>query len=293
MCYTTTMRNSLEHLPPEKQAELQKTVELITGRGDVEIIILFGSFARGDWVSDSYVEDHVTYEYQSDFDILVIVKSKKLEENTSLWNTIEEALQNDPEINTPINLIIDNIHFVNERLLEGNYFYMDIKREGILLYDSGNFNLSEPKALTPKERKDLAQREYAFWMGRAQSFLKDYEHNIEDKEWNNAAFHLHQITEALFVAVLLVFTGYRPKTHDLSKIAALVGEQTPKLGNIFPRVTKEERRLFDLLRSAYVEARYKKDYIITQEELDYLFGKVKILKGQAEHFCMEKIKSFS
>jgi predicted nucleotidyltransferase len=48
------------------------------------MIILFGSYARGDWVED-YQEK---YEYVSDFDILIITKDKtsaKQVENCESW----------------------------------------------------------------------------------------------------------------------------------------------------------------------------------------------------------------
>ena len=38
------------------------------------MIILFGSYARNEWVEEKYDEEH--YKYQSDFDILVIVETK-------------------------------------------------------------------------------------------------------------------------------------------------------------------------------------------------------------------------
>ncbi|WP_156793078.1 nucleotidyltransferase domain-containing protein [Rickettsia honei] len=37
----------------------------------IALIILYGSYARGDWVKDMYTEDHTTYSYTSDFDFLV------------------------------------------------------------------------------------------------------------------------------------------------------------------------------------------------------------------------------
>ncbi|MCX4080016.1 nucleotidyltransferase domain-containing protein [Rickettsia rhipicephali] len=37
----------------------------------IALIILYGSYARGDWVKDMYTEDHITYSYTSDFDFLV------------------------------------------------------------------------------------------------------------------------------------------------------------------------------------------------------------------------------
>ena len=44
------MKKSLSHLPKHKQDEIRAVAELIKERIDAEFIILFGSYARGDWV---------------------------------------------------------------------------------------------------------------------------------------------------------------------------------------------------------------------------------------------------
>jgi len=285
------MKTTLDHLSPQHQEELKKITGIIKDKVPVDMVVLFGSFARGDWVSDRYTEGHITYEYQSDFDLLIVVRNKKLEKNFSAWNDIEKEILEDPEIEIPVNIVTDTIHFVNKRILEGNYFYTDIKKEGVVLYDSHDFKLSEPKALTPKEKKDLAERDYSFWVGKSESFLKDFNHNMKDAEWNNAAFHLHQVTEALFVAALLVFTGYKPKTHNIAKIEKMVGEEMPELAKIFPKNTAEDKHLFDLLVRAYVDARYRADYVITKEELEKLGERVLTLKKAVKKACEEKINS--
>ena len=48
------------------------------------MIILFGSYARGEWVEDIYTEGHITYEYISDFDILVLTRLKKTAITTAI-----------------------------------------------------------------------------------------------------------------------------------------------------------------------------------------------------------------
>jgi uncharacterized protein len=50
---------------------------LIAGKDTIAMIILFGSYARGEWVSDEYIKGHITYSYQSDLDIMVIVKKRE------------------------------------------------------------------------------------------------------------------------------------------------------------------------------------------------------------------------
>ncbi|MDD5728481.1 MAG: nucleotidyltransferase domain-containing protein, partial [Victivallales bacterium] len=68
------MKESLSHLPEHKQEELKKLREIIIAMIDAEFVILFGSYARGDWVEvKSIGEDGNLYEYRSDYDILVVV----------------------------------------------------------------------------------------------------------------------------------------------------------------------------------------------------------------------------
>ncbi|MPY23773.1 hypothetical protein FM037_13595 [Shewanella psychropiezotolerans] len=61
-------------------------------------------------------------------------------------------------------LLAEDITFINRRIRNSQYFYMDIKREGIMLYDTGNFTLGEAKELTALERHLLAQEVFDYWM---------------------------------------------------------------------------------------------------------------------------------
>jgi predicted nucleotidyltransferase len=77
------MRSDLDLLPPAKQRELERVVQIIfeefedalllssttSGRkkGRIQKIILYGSYARGTWVD----EPHTANGYQSDYDLLV------------------------------------------------------------------------------------------------------------------------------------------------------------------------------------------------------------------------------
>jgi predicted nucleotidyltransferase len=66
------MKTSLSHLPQNKQDQLKALIKIVLDKVPAEMIILFGSYARGDWVED-YQEK---YEYVSDFDILIVTKDK-------------------------------------------------------------------------------------------------------------------------------------------------------------------------------------------------------------------------
>ncbi len=84
------MKKSLAHPPKHKREELKLVTEIILDEcPTVLMVILFGSYARGDWVGDTYVEDGITYEYASDFDILVIVRSNRIVNSTGTWRRAE------------------------------------------------------------------------------------------------------------------------------------------------------------------------------------------------------------
>ncbi len=107
-----------------------------------------------------------------------------------------------------------------------------------------------------------------------------------------AAFNLHQAVECFYGTILLVYTNYKPKTHKIEKLRKMVGQHDPIFFKTFPMGTDEEKRRFDLLRQAYVRARYDKNYNITAEELKYLGRCVEILREQTETSCETKMTSF-
>ena len=63
----------------------------------------------------------------------------------------------------------------------------------------------------------------------------------------------------------------------------------PKLRPVWPRNDRQTRRRFELLKRAYVEARYSKHYKITEEELAWLAGCVKELIGVVDEVCADGI----
>jgi predicted nucleotidyltransferase/HEPN domain-containing protein len=286
------MKDSLAHLPQRKRGELARIVSIIRQTvPQAEMIILFGSYARGDAVEDVTVEGHTTYEYSSDFDILVIVKSKALADNLDLWYALEDEAGKLP-VQTPVKIIAHEINFVNSKLKKGQYFFSDIKAEGIILYDSKNCKLAEAKQLTPKERLGQAKADFKQWFERANNFYVLFETAFKKEMYKEAAFLLHQATECCYGTVLLVYTNYKPKPHDLDTLRRLAANHDPAFFTAFPLRTEQERDCFDKLRQAYVGARYHEDYKITPQELKYLARCVELLREQTQTSCDAKMKSF-
>ena len=108
------------------------------------------------------------------------------------------------------------------------------------------------------------------------------------------AFLLHQACEKLYNTILLVFYGYKPKTHNLDKLRQYTKQLSEELFSIFPFPIADnfETHLFDLLKRGYLDARYKDDYVITADEFKVLLDRVKKMKEIVQKISIERINSF-
>lgn len=282
------MKVSLEYLPDYKQRQLKEIAEIIVKAVDPEKVILFGSHATGRWVEHRYTEGGITYEYISDYDILVITKSGDDRKDYE----VQDIIENRCIYKTPVTVIAHDIDFINKMLREGQYFFTDIEKEGILLYDAGSVPLADRKPLSAAEAKAIARQYYNQWFISAREFIEVSAFCLEKGQLKIGAFNLHQATERTYNAVILVETGYKPKTHNLDKLKRYAKRFSEELEKVFPDNTPEEKHLFDLLKRGYIDARYKDHYEITAGELGTLIERVRRLQVVTEKICLEKIASF-
>ena len=291
------MRDQLDHLPPTAQRELAHVVRVLfeefeaalrTGttkwkkQGRIFKIMLYGSYARGDWVSDPIGG------YQSDYDILIVVNDERLAD-FEFWSTTEDRLMRDVTINkslaAPVSFIVHTLTDVNAQLERGRPFFVDIVEQGIALYEAEGFAFTTPRLLPPDEAKAEATKHFDEWFASATMFLETAKFTISKGGLKEAAFILHQAAERAYHCALLVMTLYSPKSHRLNFLRSQCEQIAPALIEAWPRSTKFERRCFELLRQAYVNARYSPHYAITDEELAWLGERVTILLALVEEVC--------
>ncbi|KJW03895.1 nucleotidyltransferase [Rickettsia argasii] len=212
------------------------------------MIILYCSFARGDWVRD------LPNGYHSDTYILIILKKGKYKGYTALrlQDTIYTKLKKTgvikPQIipyDSRISIILESIDEVNRQLEKGRYFYTDINKEGILLYDSKEFTLSEAKDFPWSEMKEIAKDYYEEWFRSGCGFLIDCQYPFERGELNKSAFYLHQATESFYSSILLVFSNYKPKLYDIEELGSMAENYNSELLQVFPTVTSEQKECFE------------------------------------------------
>ena len=293
------MKNSLEEiakpLPLVKQRELARVQEIILNRLEadehdfvLEKIILFGSYARGSWVEEGYVKDGITYEYRSDFDILVVT-NKRIAEPSWLGLCIEEHIDKHPGIKTEVNIIHHGIEFLNRKIEENYYFFLDIVAEGVLLYDRGKCPLATPGPMTPAAQSQKAQEDFEYWLNKGNEFWIDFQNATKRKSFEKASFELHQATECYYTTILLVHTDYKPRGHNIHWLGKQAISINERFREVFPMRNKQEKELFRLLKKAYIDSRYRKDYTITAEELQYLSERVMLLRELTEELCKKEI----
>lgn len=299
------MKTDLDHLPEKKQRELDRVVEILheefedalsggtaewKKKGRILKIILFGSYARGNWVD----EPHTMKGYRSDFDLLIIVNNKKLTSFEPYWYKAKDRLRLSRAVKTPVSLIVHSRREVNEALRQGRYFFTDIRKEGVVLYELDDEPLAEPKPLTPLDAYGMAKEYYEEWMPSIARRLETYRFELDkghkDEGWRkDAAFTLHQATERAYHCLLLVLTNYSPPIHDLRDLRVFCEDLDRALAEAWPRDMRRYRAWFNKLREAYVQARYSKHYRISEEALNWLGGRVGHLHELVEAACRKRL----
>jgi predicted nucleotidyltransferase/HEPN domain-containing protein len=299
------MRTDLDQLPATKQRELEHVVQILFEEfGDATAIatsawkkqarilkvILYGSYARGGWVD----EPHTAKGYQSDFDLLIIVNHQKLTDWVEFWSSAEDRLNRELAITktlrTPVNFIVHSLHEVNDGLSQGRYFFMDIARDGIALYQSDDRELPEPKPRTPVQALGLAKEYFEEWLPSGQRKLELANEAMARTYPKDAAFLLHQATESYYHCVLLVCTFYTPHVHNLGFLRTQAERIDRRLFEVWPREAKRERAMFQKLKEAYVKARYSKNFRINEDELTWLGARVEELGHVVESVCSARLQ---
>lgn len=292
------MKTSINYLPEQKRDELRRIVkcvlEVLPG---CEMIILYGSYARNTYVDyDQRIEYGIRTCFMSDYDILVVTNTRF--QRHVISHILSKATDNyykgmNRNESTTVQFIDESIDDLNKAIDKNRYFYTDIKREGIMLYNSGRYKLARRRKQNYREIKELAEEYYNERFERGNEFLLGAIFYNEQGLHKMASFNLHQACENYYNSIILTFTLYSPKEHSLIKLSARAKTHSLESSKAFPRNTEEEKRLFDLLQDAYVLARYSLHFRITQEDIEALIPKVELLRDIARQCCEERIKVYA
>jgi predicted nucleotidyltransferase/HEPN domain-containing protein len=302
------VKDTLDHLNLQKQKEVAYIRKVIleelsarlraskserTANYRILKLVLYGSFARGTWFDDR------NSGRASDYDFLVIVSHKALTDMSSFWAGVEDRIYRDAKIQKDVSLIVHTLREVNAALKEGQYFFTEIINQGVLLYDADDnpkssfpkSNISEPQTPDAQQTHEMAKKYFQNWKQYAETFLDLGRSCLGQRgaAANICAFQLHQAAEAIYRMVLLTVTLYAPATHHLGKLRQRCEAIDPRLAEAWAPERKPYKRYFELLRRAYVEARYSPAYETTPEILKWQAERIGKLLQIADTSCRERL----
>ncbi len=269
------MKTSLQHLSPLRRQQLQTITRIIRQAVEPEKILLYGPYAANSGVPDSL----------SSYHIMVITRRRESRHATQVQDTVENSCR----ILTPITVWVNDIDFVNDQRSKGQFFFTFLDHEAILLYDAGIVALAAAAPPDWASIRETAQKDFEVWTHRAQAFFESAAFSRSRRENPTAAFLLHQAAEQAYHAILLVFIGYKPATHNLDKLRRYTERFSVELAALFPRDQPGELHLFKLLLHAYLNARYESDYHLETDDLDLLTGRVRELLSITRRICRNRL----
>lgn len=297
------MRTGIDHLPVWKQRELREVVKTILDRfeeahtrqatqwkkkGRILKVVLYGSHARGNWV----FEPHTKRGYLSDFDLLIVSNHKRVVENSGFWTDLKEYFvreQGAGRIQTPVGMIVHTKQDAHSSLAMGRYFWIDIARDGIVLYDGDGDPLPVPRPKSPETMKRLATEYFSKFYSDANDFYDMYEFSLfKSKNIGNTAFQLHQAVEHLYRTAILVTTLYTPRAHNIRYLRHQAEKIDRRFVNIWPEDYRWQRVAFNRLKDAYVKGRYSNAFEMDEAHLIWLAEQAQQLSGVVRAVCDEQ-----
>ncbi len=299
---SSPMKTSIDHIPPVKRQELRRVIDVLfeefedalkegtaefKKRGRILKIILFGSYARGTQVD----EPHTGKGYRSDFDLLVIVNNRKLTDKETYWDKAEDRLMRMREVQTPVSIIVHSLRDINTRIREGRYFFKDIRRQGIVLYELDSKPLALPGILDAEEAYRIAREYFDDRLPHARSFARFAKFGIEEDLLKESAFLIHQSIEQAYAGLLLVLTHYSPASHNITFLRRLAEGQRPELAEVWPNGEQRYRAWYNIINSAYVKARYSPHFEISAEALTWMLKRTNQLIDRIEQICADHLET--
>lgn len=283
------MLNTLDHLTPRQQAQLQHFVYKINRVIPSEKIICYGSRtdrkrAWGCFHHGDSRHDTVTY------DLLIIPRPESRRPAPEILDMLDK--QQSKKVHATF--IVHFLPRVNDAIEKGSRFFSTLQRTGITLYQESKIPLATPSPdLSQADWLNEAREIWGHAITRARLFMDAAELYRSRKAFAFSAFMLHQVMEHVAAGLLEALAGYRTSFHNIERLMDML----PIVGfdgrYFFPGNTSEEKALLEILRRSYSDARYKHEFAVSEEVADILYRRVKYMLSTAEIFYEQKIAAWA
>ncbi len=195
----------------------------------------------------------------------------------------------DKQVKTPVGLIVHGAREVNNFLADGQYFFVDILREGIVLYELDDRPLAEPRKLSATDAYRVAKEHVTLHLPEIGDLIDGSRFYLAKGNHRRAVFELHQAVETAYSCLLLTLTNYSPPSHNLKFLRGLAEDQDRRLIDAWPRDQHRYTAWYNILNEVYVKARYSKHFEITEEALGWLLERTEHLHQIVATICQERL----
>jgi HEPN domain-containing protein/predicted nucleotidyltransferase len=237
---------------PSAHPKLERMVTAIRDRVAPELILLFGSRARGDAREDS------------DYDLLLVLRDDADVERER--SAAYAALR---DVGLSADVLASSVSDYQRWQHDPGFLDWLVAREGVLLYSAGNVPQRSP---LPSRVREQPREGLELWIERAEQDFRSAEALSQSPVWDAVCFHSHACVEKLLKG-LIVKQGVHPlRTHELRELLALQAREI--------REDVENVAACALLQELYPKSRYPEAPMPTPAEGRRALEAARLLRGR-------------
>ena len=176
-----------------------------------------------------------------------------------------------------------------QRLADGDAFVGTVFQRGALLYSGTNMLPSRKVFICHETLLQQTRDGWRRWFNNSCQFMDCAGYCLMERKFNMAVFMIHQTVEQACKAMLKVMLHMRPNTHNLAWMLKLCCTVAPEIASVFPRDNPEDKALFNLLKSSYMDSRYAAGFTVNEEKAWTLYYRASTLLRIAGELCNKRI----
>ncbi len=246
------------NLPDRKAATISSLISIIIHKvSSVQAVIYLGA-----------APNHKLY-------LLVLTANEEQRLAQSLAGMIEDSCSETANVIA----LVHHASALFTALKRGNLFFNTALSHPVI-YLSGELLLPAAMPLSAVQHT-ASSSQWQHWYNLADDFYKGAGFHLKQGADNAALFCLHQCVECILVALVRAVLNYDINNHNLSRLLSITEMFTADLNKVFCLDNVHNPALFNELKHAYVNVRYKDGYEAERGSAKALSGTVKQLLNVA------------
>jgi HEPN domain-containing protein len=215
--------------------------------------------------------------------LLVLTANEEQRLAQSLAGMIEDSCRETAEVVA----LVHHASALLTGLKRGNLFFNTaLSRPAVYL--SGALLLPVAMPLSAVEHT-ASSSQWEHWHRLGLGFYNGAKYHLQHEADNAALFCFHQCSECVLVALVRAVLNYDINNHNLSRLLTVTEMFTADLSIVFKMDEPVNLGLFNELKHAYVNVRYKDGYEVERNNVRALLGTVKQLLNVAERIYEQHI----